>query len=453
MVRNMQTASLTLGMKNALSSLGNLQNQIEKTNNRLATGKKVNTALDNALNYFLADSFSAKARGLQTILDNIGLGLNVVKQADKALTSIRTSLEQAEGTLRAALNTSGTNARATTTYSFRDPITGAASATALLAEGPATSTTANRFQVGDSVQFNLVRVSASGTVTVVGTGTSLSITATTTVQNLLDNINTSVALNPAGQSPRVQAYLSDAGNLIIENQVNGRDASGDTFALQAIVNTGSTGAQNNTLDIFSFSGAVGANPTSTGTGTQTVLMMGSSTLQETRKSAAAAFREVLNQVRNSALDAGYNGTNLLQGDFLRTVFNEDETTSIVTQGRRIDAAALGFSLDNVTASTGDAFRDFQGDRELSNALAKIRAAKTTIQGMSTQFATNGNLMTNRQEYTKAAIKNFTDGADLLTLADINEEGATLSSLQTRQQLAVTALSLANQSDQAILRLF
>jgi flagellin-like hook-associated protein FlgL len=453
MVRAMQTASLTLGMKNALSSLGNLQDQIEKTNNRLATGKKVNTALDNALNFFLADSFNAKARGLQTILDNIGLGLNVIKQADKALTSIRTSLEQAEGTLRAALNTSGTNARAVTTASFRDPITGAASATTLLAEGPATSTTANRFQVGDIVTFNLVSVSSTNSVTTLGAGTALNIGAGTTVQDLLNNINNSIALNPSGQSPRVQAYLNDAGNIIIENQVNGRAASGDTFALQAVINTGATGAQNNSLDIFSFSGAVGANPESTGAGTQTVLMLGGRDLQETRRSAASAFREVLNQVRNSALDAGYNGTNLLQGDFLRTVFNEDETTSIVTQGRRIDAAALGFSLDNVTASTGDAFRNFQGDREMSNALSKIRTAKITIQGISTQFATNGNLMTNRQDYTRSAIKNFTDGADLLTLADINEEGATLSSLQTRQQLAVTALSLANQSDQAILRLF
>ncbi len=107
----MQTASLTLGMKNALTSLGDLQDQITGTNKRLATGKKVNSALDNALNYFVADSFSSKARGLQTILDNIGLGLNVLKQTDKALTSIRTSLEQAEGTMRAALNTAGTTPR------------------------------------------------------------------------------------------------------------------------------------------------------------------------------------------------------------------------------------------------------------------------------------------------------------------------------------------------------
>jgi flagellin-like hook-associated protein FlgL len=451
----MQSASLTFGMKNALSSLDNIQGQIDGTNKRLATGKKVNSALDNALNYFVADSFSSKARGLQTIMDNIGLGLNVLKQTDKALNSIKTSLEQAEGTMRAAMNTAGTNAKATSSFSFRNAITGAADASVALAEA-AGGTGLNRLQAGDSVQINLVRVSAAGTATVVATGTTLTTTATTTVQNLLDNVNNNTAVNVAGQAPRMSAYLTDAGNLVVENNVSGRDAAtGETFALQFIVNTagGGTQSQNNALDVFGFSGAVGASPTSAGAGTQTVLMLGASTLQEPRTSAAKAFREVLNQVRNTALDAGYNGTNLLQGDFLRTVLNEEETTSLTTQGRRIDASALGFSLDNITSQSGDAFRDFQSNNELSEALEKVKAAKVTISGLSTAFSSNANLLTNRQDFTKFAVKNFNDGADLLTLADINEEGATLASLQTKQQLSVQALSLANQSDQAILRLF
>jgi flagellin len=451
----MQAPSLTMGMKNALSSLDNIQGQIDSTNKRLATGKKVNSALDNALNYFVADSFSSKARGLQSIMDNIGLGLNVIKQTDKALSSIKASFEQAEGMMRAAMNTAGTNAKGTSNFSFRNPLTGAADASQLLAEGAGGSST-NRLQAGDTIQVNLVRVNAAGTATVVGTGTTLTTAATTTVQNLLDNINTNTSINLAGQSARVSAYLNDSGNIVVENNVNGTDpATGETFALQFVVNTagGGTQTQNNALDIFGFSGAVGATPSATGTGTQTVVMLGSATLQEPRTSAAKSFREVLTQIRNTALDAGYNGTNLLQGDFLRTGFNEDDSTSITTQGRRIDASALGFQLDNILTASGDAFRDFQSNDELSAALAKVRAAKVTISGLSTTFSSNANLMTNRQDFTKFAAKNFTDGADLLTLADINEEGATLASLQTKQQLSVQALSLANQSDQAILRLF
>lgn len=451
----MQNISLTMGMKNSLSSLSNIQDQIETTNKRLSTGKKVNSALDNPLNYFVADSFSSKARGLTSIMENIGLGLNVIKQTDKALTSIRNSIEQAEGTLRAALNSSGTNAKAASTFAFRDASTGAASTSALLTEGAGGAGT-NRLQAGDTITINLVRVSTGGTTTVIGTGTTLTTAATTTVQNLLDNVNNNTSFNPAGQSARVSAYLNDAGNLIVESSLNGTDAAtGDTFALQFVVNTvgGGTQSQNNTLDIFTFSGAPGANPSVTGTGTQTVTMLGQNALQETRRAAAASFREVLSQVRNSALDAGYNGTNLLQGDFLRTQFNEENTTSITTQGRRIDAAALGFQLDNTTTLQGDAIYNLQSNQEISGALDKLKAAKTTVAGLQTTFAANANLMTNRQEFTKGAITNLKDGADLLTVADINEEGANLASLQTRQQLAVQALSLANQSDQAILRLF
>lgn len=445
--------SLSKGMKNALSSLNSIQDNINTSNNRLATGKKVNSALDNALSFFVADSFNSRAKGLQTVQENIGLGLNVLKQTDKALSSMKSSLEQAEGTLRAALNASGTNAKAASTFSFRDATTGAASAGALLAEA-ATGTSRDRLQAGDTVTVSLVRVNASGTATVVATGTTLTTSTTTTVQNMLDGINNSTALNISGQAARVSAYLNDSGNIVVENNVAGRDAAtGDTFALQFVVNTaGGTGVQNNTLDVFGFSGAAGGSPTVTGTGTQTVIMQGSATENETRRSAANAFREVLSQIRNTALDAGYNGTNLLQGDFLRTGFNEEGTTSITTQGRRIDASALGFSLDNTSSSSGDSFRNFQSDRDIRGALSKISTAKNTIGGLSTTFASNANLMTNRQDFTKGAIANLKDGADLLTLADINEEGAALTSLQTKQQLSVTALSLANQSDQAILRL-
>jgi flagellin len=225
----MQTASLTLGMKNALSSLDNIQDQITSTNKRLATGKKVNSALDNALNFFLADSFSSRARGLQNIQDNIGLGLNVIKQTDKALSSIKTSLEQAEGTLRAALNAPGGNAKAVSSFAFRNAITGAADASVALAEA-AGGFDKSRLQVGDTVQVNLIRVNAAGTATVIGTGTTLTTAAGTTVQNLLDGINNNTSLNVAGQSARVSAYLNDSGNIIIENQVAGKDiATGDTF--------------------------------------------------------------------------------------------------------------------------------------------------------------------------------------------------------------------------------
>lgn len=450
----MKPISLTQGMKNGLSALSNLQDQIASTNNRLATGRKVNSALDNPLNFFIADSFNQRARSLQSIQENIGLGLNVIKQADKALTSIRSSIEQAEGTLRAAMNSAGTNARTTTSFAFRNATTGAADATVNFFEA-ATGTSTDRLQSGDSFTINLATFDANGAV--VGTlGTVTVSNGASTVQQVIDAINTTggaSAFNVAGQSQRVYAYLNDAGNLVIEAATQGRDASGNTFGISFAM-TNASGATQNGLTAFNFSGAAGQQPSATNIGTtgQVITMVGGSTVQATRASAATAFREVLNQVRNTSVDAGYNGTNLLQGDFLRTQFNEDNTTSITTQGRRVDASTLGFTADNVVGQTGDAVRNFQSDRELSNALGKLRVAKESVNSLQTSFAANANLMTNRNDYTRESVRNLKDGADLLTLADINEEGANLASLQTRQQLAVQSLSLANQSDQAVLRL-
>ena len=63
------------------------------------------------------------------------------------------------------------------------------------------------------------------------------------------------------------------------------------------------------------------------------------------------------------------------------------------------------------------------------------------------------MVQNRQDFSKAMINTLTTGADNLTLADQNEEAANMLSLQTRQQLSQTALSLANQANQGVLRLF
>jgi flagellin len=444
--------SLTSGMRNSLNSLSSLQENITATNNRLATGRKVNSALDNAVNFFTAQGLNDRAKGLSVIQDNIKLGINVLKQADKGLSSIKASLEQAEGTLKAALNATGQNAKSTTNFSFRNTA-GTADASQLFAEG-ATGTSTNRFQAGESFSVRLSTVTSTGSVNTIATGATITLSATVTVQSVIDQINTNVTLNPDQNNKQVEAYLNDAGNLVIENKRGATDASGNTYALQFVANTGAAGTQGNVEQIFNFSGVTGGTPSTAGsTQTQTTLVTGSATVGAQRNAAATSFREVLNQVRNTALDSSYNGTNLLNGDALTTYFNENQTTSLSTRGNRTDAAALGLRQDNFASASGDSIYNFQSDREIQSALTKIRTAKESVVAQQSSYATNFNILQNRDDYTKSLVNNLEAGADTLTLADINEEGAKLTSLQTRQQMSVIALSLANQSDQAILRLF
>ncbi|MGB8105336.1 MAG: flagellin, partial [Pseudolabrys sp.] len=94
-----------------------------------------------------------------------------------------------------------------------------------------------------------------------------------------------------------------------------------------------------------------------------------------------------------------------------------------------------------------------GDTNIDTAVGDLTAALTTLRSESQTLGANLSTVQIRQDFTKATINTLQTGSSDLTLADSNEEGANLLALQTRQQLSTTALSLAAQADQNVLRLF
>ena len=141
-------------------------------------------------------------------------------------------------------------------------------------------------------------------------------------------------------------------------------------------------------------------------------------------------------------DASYRGVKLLQGDDLVTNFNENRTSTLTTEG--IDFTANGLGLGETTF--GNSASVEQAASDVRNALASVRSFGTTL-------ANDLNVITSRRDFTENTINTLESGADDLTVADQNEEGANLLALQTRQALGTTALSLASQSAQSVLRLF
>jgi flagellin-like hook-associated protein FlgL len=164
-----------------------------------------------------------------------------------------------------------------------------------------------------------------------------------------------------------------------------------------------------------------------------------------RASLAAQFDSLRTQVDQLAGDAGINGINLLAGDTLTVALNEKGTSSVAITGLNMTTGgALSVSAaSNSWASAGDVSA---AATQLTTALTTLRAES---QGLNSQLQT----VQIRQEFTKSMVNTLQTGADNLTLADSNEEGANLLALQTRQQLSTTALSLASQADQNVLRLF
>ena len=93
------------------------------------------------------------------------------------------------------------------------------------------------------------------------------------------------------------------------------------------------------------------------------------------------------------------------------------------------------------------------DSALDAAVSQLNAAQATLRTNASTLGAVSSQLTIRDNFLDEIKNVLREGADKLTVADQNEEGANLLSLQTRQQLGVISLSLANQSNQAILRLF
>ncbi|MFS2009594.1 flagellin [Azospirillum sp. CT11-132] len=126
--------------------------------------------------------------------------------------------------------------------------------------------------------------------------------------------------------------------------------------------------------------------------------------------------------------------------------NERNTNSITVNAVNLSTSGQGLQMD--AAQNG-----WMDRSDIDKAVAGLDHAKSTIRSASQNLSTNLNIITTRESFTKEFSDVLTEGASKLTLADQNEEGASLLMLQTRQQLGTIALSLANQSQQSILRLF
>ncbi len=147
-------------------------------------------------------------------------------------------------------------------------------------------------------------------------------------------------------------------------------------------------------------------------------------------------------------DASFNGINLLRGDNLKITFNETGTSSIDIQAK--DKQSVNASnLDLATTMSKD---DLDSDEDIDGFLDKVKSALNNVRSQASAFGSNLSIVQNRQDFTKAMIDTLETGAGNLTLADMNQEAANMMALQTRQSLAQSTLSMANQADQGVLQL-
>jgi flagellin len=162
-----------------------------------------------------------------------------------------------------------------------------------------------------------------------------------------------------------------------------------------------------------------------------------------RQSAASSFDALRTQIDQAVTDASFEGVNLLTGDTLTVTFNETGTSKVTLTGANISASGLG-----VAASTNG----FQLDSDINAALADITDALTSLRATSQSFSTSSSLVAAREDFTQSMVNTLNAGADDLVAADVNEEGAMLLALKSRQEMAAVGMSITQGADTAVLRL-
>lgn len=575
--------ALTASMRSNLLSLKNTQKLMDTTQDRLSTGYKVNSAMDNPSSYFTAQALNSRADDLSTLMDSIGQAISTLEVADQGITSLQKFVEQAKSVANSARDTANVsaktkssikfdldnlksqivaekavpNAKAGDTMTIRvgdstkltgtanvnedsklvdldletadagsivvngkeyklatDSATGNSMTSKVAADSvmkivgmdgdtytladesgntisvakanvTAGTVTGHTIGIGDTVTNTAdatVTVSEDGKTTVTAAFTLTAKAAATTdyeAQSLTGKIETTINVakgsTVADFAKIVETMIGtkvfdasvEESNLVFKTldttsiEVKGVIAEklgmdkGQTITLDAADTAESLRLKINDLDGVSaefddkgrlvIKSEQGDDLVISGTLADKLGVSGAATNgSNERATYAKQFDAILTQINELVQDTSYKGINLLNGDNLTVVFNEDRTSTLELKGVTFDATGLGFTT---------AKNEWIDNDSIDTALDQISKATSSLRAQASEFGQNLSTVQIREDFTENMVNQLTTGADKLTLADMNEEGANMLALQTRQQLGINSLSLASQASQSVLKLF
>ena len=392
--------TLSASTRQNLLSLQDTASLTATTQNRLATGKKVSSALDNPVNFFTAQNLSNRSTDLGGLLDGISNGIQAIQAANQGITSIQKLIDSAKSTANQALSTQ---------------ITTTGTATSDFAASTTTATTVNFY--------------------VNGVSKSATIASNATIDAAITALNSAAGTN-------VTMFSKDTtGKKIVLNASSAVEfkATTDQAALgfaQGTSTANKYGASNDAVSAGSDLAVSGV---------------------DARKKLSEQYNSLLTQITQLAKDSSFNGTNLISnGDAsnkLHIAFNEKDSSNLDVQGQ--DLTADGLKLTAITGNSGSTVNgqgNFLLDTDIKSTLTKLTSGSDTLRTASSTFGSNLSVVQNRQDFSKNLINVLDTGSANLTNADLNLEAANSQALSTRQSLGISALSLANQAQQSILQL-
>jgi flagellin len=363
--------------------------------------------------------------GNSTVYLQGGTVADVLKAIDLATGTQTTSNSGGTATLSTATGQTNSSVSASGQLKLS---TGVNSDLAITGTGNALATLGLGGNTGTATAFTAARTSGVGglsgktlTFSSFNGGTAVNVTFGDGTNGTVKTLND---LNTALQADNLNATLDANGVLTIS-------ASND-YASSTL---GSTAA----------GGAIGGTLTTALTFSTASAPIADATAQATRANLVTQYNNILQQINTTSQDSSFNGVNLLNGDQLKLVFNETGKSTLNIAGVTFNSAGLG--LSNLTSGT-----DFIDNASTNKVLSSLTSASSTLRSEASALGSNLSIVQIRQDFSKNLINVLQTGSSNLTLADTNVEAANSQALSTRQSIAVSALSLANQSQQSVLQL-
>jgi flagellin-like hook-associated protein FlgL len=273
------------------------------------------------------------------------------------------------------------------------------------------------------------------TAAAVSTG-SVALTSLNAGGNLLINVGSNsytVAVSPSEALTSIEAQINAVSGLGSSGAVTASDDGSGHLVLTGNTNT------------TAFTVSANAESLALGVTTSATANNAVAPVSATRTTLQGNYNALLTQIDQLAGDSSYNGVNLLSGDTLQVLFNENGTSSLSIAGVNFNSKGLGLST---ISGTG-----FLDNNNITATETSINSAITAVRAQTETFGTNSSTIQTRQSFEQNMINTLQTGASNLVLADQNQESANLLTEQTQQQLEISALSIANQANQSVLKLF
>jgi len=495
--------TLTSAVRSSLSAMKSTVDMMGQVQNRLATGKKVNSALDNPNSFFTADGLQSRANDLGGLMDDMGQSVQTLKAADQGLKGITKLVESAKAKANQALQSQSQYERQKFAGEYNDllgQIEDLAKDSSYkgknLLGGAGNDLTVN-FNEDNTSKLSVSAVDFTDTTASAGLNLQdLAAGAEGAASFQLEGGTDSVVLTDGSDTLKSEALLSDSNAVAVGDTLTIEDTAAGAGATQATL---VVAADTTVQDLVDFADAVAGVEASfdESDGTLTIKSNddtflrtddagGTPTPADLISSTAAAFSATSDVLADSASFAsgdtlsftdgnGYEVGSLEIDDSttvadLVTALNDSSGVSAtfntgtgkVTVESQVDLAitsdngdfnSAAFTADSDGVNVAATDSGFASDGDINDSLSRLNSALSTLRSQASTFGTNLSVVENRQNFTKAMVNTLEEGAGKLTLADTNEEGANLLALQTRQALASTALAFSAQADQNVLRLF